>query len=254
VERGYIKLWRKTIDSSVFADPILLKLWLLCLMSANHKENFVQVDGISEPVRIGPGQFLSGRYAIHRAFYPRAKKGNKSALTLWRKLQTLEKMQNLNISSHAKYSIITICNWSEYQQSEQQVNNRRTTGEQQVNTNKNDKNEEKYIITSKKKKLNGKRYEAFMQFWEAFGYKKGRSAAADSWLQIETLTDQIVNRIVTAAKREALNRPQLIAEGGKPKWAQGWLTDRRWEDEEYKPPEQEMIELNIPHRQTGATA
>ena len=47
----------------------------------------------------------------------------------------------LNIKTHSKFSIITICNWDEYQQDEQQVNNRRTTDEQQVNTDKNVKND-----------------------------------------------------------------------------------------------------------------
>ena len=52
----------------------------------------------------------------------------------------------LNIKTYSKFSIVTVSNWTEYQQDEQQVNNRRTTDEQQVNTDKNvknDKNEKK---------------------------------------------------------------------------------------------------------------
>ena len=142
---GYIKLWRKTIESEVFADPILFKLWCLCLMKANHKTNYVPIEGISRPIKVEPGQFITGRYSLHKEFYYRPSGGRHakkevSPQTLQRKLRLLENMQNLNINSYSKYSMITICNWSEYQSSEQQLNNSRTTAEQQLNTNKNDKN------------------------------------------------------------------------------------------------------------------
>jgi len=94
---------------------------------------------------------------------------------------------------------------------------------------------EEYILTAKKKKLSGKRYEAFMLFWNAFDYKKDRAQAADSWLAIPELTDSLVAQIVKAAEREANERPGMIDAGKTPKMAQGWLTARRWEDEEYHP-------------------
>jgi arsenate reductase-like glutaredoxin family protein len=87
------------------------------------------------------------------------------------------------------------------------------------------------IITKKKRKLTGKRLETFLKFWEAFSYKSGRAEAADAWLDIEKLTMAEVEKIVTAAKSEALRRPTLISDGKTPKMAQGWLTARRWEDE-----------------------
>lgn len=87
------------------------------------------------------------------------------------------------------------------------------------------------FISSKGKKLTGKRLETFNQFWDAFDYKKSKAAAADSWMNIGTLTDAIVHDIIKAAKAEASNRKDLIAKGITPKMAQGWLTERRWEDE-----------------------
>ena len=140
---GFVKLWRKSIESSVFADPILWKLWCLCLMKANFKRRYVAIEGIASPVEILPGQFITGRFALHKEMYPRKKKNQKSPSTIWNKLQTLQNMQNLNIRSHAKFSIITISNWGAYQQNEQPANNRLTTGEQPANTDKNDKNEKK---------------------------------------------------------------------------------------------------------------
>jgi hypothetical protein len=147
MDQGYVKLWRKSLDSQVFQNDELWKLWCLCLMKANHKENFVGIDGIIEPIKVSPGQFITGRFSLHKDYYGTSKK-NKSPLTVWRWLLKLEKMENLNIKTNNKYSIVSIINWPTYQskantfeqQNEQQMNNRRTTDEQQMNTNKNDKN------------------------------------------------------------------------------------------------------------------
>ena len=155
MERGFVKLWRRSIDSAAFADPVLWKLWCLCLMKANHKTNYVPIEGIAEPVKVTPGQFITGRFALHKEMYPRKKKNQKSPSTIWNKLQILQNMRNLNIRSHAKYSIITISNWEQYQQNEQQANNRLTTGEQPANTNKNDKNEKNIKDTSPGSSKNG---------------------------------------------------------------------------------------------------
>ena len=119
VERGYIKLWRKTLESEVFADPILFKLWSYCLLKANHKTQFVSIDGIARPIKLDPGEFVTGRFLLHKEFYPSNKKSNKSALTLWRKLEILNNMGNLNIKTMSKCSVISITNWKDYQQTEQ---------------------------------------------------------------------------------------------------------------------------------------
>lgn len=86
-------------------------------------------------------------------------------------------------------------------------------------------------LVGKKKKLTGKRKMSFLRFWEAFGDKRGKVGAIDAWAAIPELTDTLVERIVSAARRYATQRPELEAKGATPKMAQGWLTDRRWEDE-----------------------
>jgi len=98
-----------------------------------------------------------------------------------------------------------------------------------------------YLITKKKRKLNGQRYQSFVLFWDAFGYKKGKAEAADAWLDIPQLTNSLVDKIILAAKTEAQNRPGLISENKTPKMAQGWLSGRRWEDEPYAPPEPQKV-------------
>lgn len=141
MKKGYISLWRKSIDSMAFANPELWKLWCLCLMKANHKKGWVAIEEQSEPIKIEAGQFITGRYTLHKDYYKRKKKNNKSPYTVWRWLQILEKYENLSIKSYNKYSIITIRNWNMYNNNVQQVSNRCATGEQQVSTNNNDNND-----------------------------------------------------------------------------------------------------------------
>jgi hypothetical protein len=87
-----------------------------------------------------------------------------------------------------------------------------------------------FLLTRRKRKLTGWKLKAFEEFWETFAHKKGRAEAADAWLDIPELAPELAKRIIDAAGREARARPALISKGQTPKWAQGWLSARRWED------------------------
>lgn len=76
----------------------------------------------------------------------------------------------------------------------------------------------------------------FERFWEAFSYKKGKEPAWRSWKKITHYKPELVEQIIEAAHREARARPFLIAEKRTPKMAQGWLTDKRWLDEDVETP------------------
>lgn len=84
----------------------------------------------------------------------------------------------------------------------------------------------------KRKKLEGKRKASFEKFWEVFAYKKGRAEAIDAWAAIPQLTDALMEQILSAARKEAERRPEVVSAGRTPIYAQGWITGRRWEDEE----------------------
>ena len=91
-----------------------------------------------------------------------------------------------------------------------------------------------FYLTSKGRKLSGWKLEAFLKFWDAFGYKKGKPDAAESWLSIPEINESLVCGIIKAAQAEARMRPSLLKNKSTPKMAQGWLTKRRWEDEYYE--------------------
>ena len=88
----------------------------------------------------------------------------------------------------------------------------------------------KSYLSKNGRKLQGRTLETFNEFWNVFDWKKDKSSAADSWLDIKH-RDKIFDQIIAGAKREASCRPELKKTNSTPKWAQGWLTARRWEDE-----------------------
>ena len=144
---GWVKLWRRTMNSAVWTKPELLKLWCLCLLKANHEAKWVSIDGLGEPVQALPGQFITGRFQLHKDYYGKHKRKAKSPVSVWRWLLTLRDMENLSLEMNNRFTMVTICNWERYQCSknkneqtnDQQTINRRSSDDHQTITNKNDK-------------------------------------------------------------------------------------------------------------------
>lgn len=143
MHRGFFALWRKYIDSEVFLHEGLWKLWTLCMSKANWEANSVKLEGVTQPVKLQPGQFITGRYELHGEYHQwrrGSKKRSPSSRTAWRWLKTLEKMGFLTIKSTNKFSIITMANWPIEQTEKQKVSsnltNRRPTDDHRESLNK----------------------------------------------------------------------------------------------------------------------
>jgi len=122
--QGWISIHRKIMENPVWQDPKLLKLWMLCLLEASHKEH-EQLVG-RQVVKLLPGQFVTGRFALARVYNEGAKKSDVvPESTLWRWLKWFEEINLVNIKSTTKFSVVTINNWDKYQQNEQQMNNKK---------------------------------------------------------------------------------------------------------------------------------
>lgn len=95
----------------------------------------------------------------------------------------------------------------------------------------------------------------FDEFWEVFGYKHGKTRAMKAWLAIcgdvgpDADLETLAGEILRAAEIEARRRPTLVATGRTPIYPQGWLSQRRWEDEgllswgQWTPEEQAFVEV-----------
>lgn len=228
--------------------------WVDLLMLAQTKPGWVMVRGISIDLdrgHVGYSELtLSERWKWSRG-------------KVRRFISELKKREMVDVKQDNKTTIISVLNFDTYQDRTtaygtaydtasdtpdgQQTDNRRTLTRKKeskkerilkeniphgdaVTVQVQPDSQPEFYLTKKKRKLTGKRLEAFNRFWTAFAYPKGKADAADAWLDIPKLTDQLVDEIVSSAEAEAANRSSVIANGQSPKWAQGWITGRRWED------------------------
>ena len=135
---GYLKLYRQIIDSEIFASPNGLKIWIWCLCKASYKEKYmtIQIGRGESSVKLDVGSFLFGRFKAEQEL-------DLSGSMIYRWMKRFEDLGMINIVSNSHYSIITICNWETYQESnsesEQPLDSRWTAVGQPLNTNKKDK-------------------------------------------------------------------------------------------------------------------
>ena len=143
--RGYVKLYRSIKDNPIMFSPEHLTVWIYLLISANHKNTSIVIN--NQKILIPCGSLLTSRARIGKDTHIHESK-------VERILKYLKIEQQIEQQSFNKYRIISITNWSVYQdseqQSEQQMNSKRTADEQQMNTYKNDKND-KHNKNDKKK-------------------------------------------------------------------------------------------------------
>lgn len=167
-DEGWIKLYRKSIDSQVFQNEALWKLWTWCLLKANHKDAWVPVKsgkGTTE-VFVKRGQFIFGRNTA-------AKELKMNPFSVYKRMLKLENMENCYVERNTHYSIVSILNCDLYQLHQIEEGTPKGTGKEQArNTNKNDKNE---------KKVNGSpkgdpRIQEFLSYWkETFTQETGHA-------------------------------------------------------------------------------
>jgi hypothetical protein len=267
---GWIVVYRSLADHSIWTAEQFTRgqAWIDLLILANHKPGFVRKQGIRVDLDrgdVGYGELeLAARWKWSRGKVRRFLNELKIDHMITRKIVQADGEKHDKLNSHKQDKrrfIISILNYDKYQSKKKNDDTSDDTGEgsgdehkvvqatdkrqyKRRYKNNNDNNENNYYIphgdadavvetylTKKKRVLSGKRLEAFNRFWAAFSFYKGKAEAADAWLDIPSLTDSLVETIIAAAMREARGRAQVIAKNGTPKWAQGWLTARRWEDE-----------------------
>lgn len=140
MNEGYVKLYRKLMSNAVWQDPLKLRLWLLCLMKASYKEREIMID--NQLVNLESGQFVTGRDSLENEFNRDVvqKKYQVSGRTLWRWMKFFESKSYISIKSTNKFSIITINNWSLYNQIDRQLSSNRPDANQLLSTNKKEEN------------------------------------------------------------------------------------------------------------------
>lgn len=213
--KGWIAFHRKTLESIVWTDPVLFRLWMLCLSKASHKANpkFI-FNGLLVPIEVG--QFITGRQAIAEEYNKGLKTDSRiSESKAWRLLKKLEKLEMLNIKSTTKYSVISITNWNMYQdfeqQSEQRLNNKPTTSEQQTDTNNNVNNINNGLGTNRD--INNKYQNARDMYRRAYPEKPINEFIAQSiaaWINDFNGHEEIVSYAIEQAGQNAASTPKYF--------------------------------------------
>ena len=109
MNRGYVHLWRKSLDAGWIKNHKLWAFWTWALMKASYQEYDI-IIGLQN-VHLTPGQFIFGRKKC-------AEETGLSEREIRTIIAFLKKSENLTIKTTNKFSIITIVNWHTYQSME----------------------------------------------------------------------------------------------------------------------------------------
>ena len=135
---NWIKLYRGLLNSAVFGNERLLKVWIWCLLKARWQST-EQLVG-RQFVSLQPGQFVFGRRkAAIELDMP------ESSVRDYMKL--LESMGNITIRSTNKYSVVTVCQWDIYQSQDGNSDSKLPTDGQHLDTIKKDKKGKEKIFS-----------------------------------------------------------------------------------------------------------
>ena len=194
---GYIKVWRKFMQTSFYQDSYAVHLAIHLLLKANHKD--MKITFNKKELEIKRGQCIVGRNKLHL-------ETGISASTARNKLELLANVHFLDIKPNNKFSLVSICNYNGYQnvignfgqQNGQQKDNQRTTKGQPKDTYNNDKNVKndkkitippdiKDVLSYCQERKNNVDAEAWYNHYEAKGWLIGKTkmvnwkAAVKTW-------------------------------------------------------------------------
>jgi len=144
--RGYIKIWRKTLESDMYKSLTSTQrdIFIALLLLANHKPKTWEWKG--ETYACQQGQFITSLESIKKLCSKKVTVRNTRTA-----LNKFTRWQFLTNESTKTGRLITILNWDTYQGTENKTDKEtdkaptkhRQTGDKQVTTNKNDKNVKK---------------------------------------------------------------------------------------------------------------
>ena len=109
MERGYVKLWRKTLDCGLLQHPTAWQVFGYLLLQANSRPRRRIIAGVMTEAL--PGEVVTGRERL-------AEELGLSVQQIRTALNLLKKLEIVTIRSTNKYSVISLVNWDRYQQQE----------------------------------------------------------------------------------------------------------------------------------------
>lgn len=118
MERGYVKLWRKALDSGLLQNGPAWQLFGYLLLKASHKSRKSIFGGVVCDLQAG------------EAVFGRTKAANDLCLSeqqIRTALNLLKKMEILTTRATNKFTVISFVNWDKYQDEQPAINQQNNT-------------------------------------------------------------------------------------------------------------------------------
>lgn len=108
--KGYVLLYRSLLDSPIFDDAGQFRLFVYLLLRAAHKRREVRmrIGRGSKTVVVEAGQLVFGCRSA-------AEKLRDTKTSVSRRINALKAGHHITVEPGRHYSIVSICNWSSYQ-------------------------------------------------------------------------------------------------------------------------------------------
>lgn len=219
MEQGWVKLSRKLIEWEWYDDNNVVKLFIHCLLKANHKDK--KWRGIDIP----KGSFLTSRDKL-------SLETNLSVQQVRSCLNKLKSTSEITIKTTNLNTLISIVKWNNYQSDNQQLNqqitNDQPTDNQRITTTKNDKKE--------KNEKNVKNIPPYEEFENHALSKKSNLCKEsiklkyDSWVENDWKDGN--NKKISNWKSKLTNTVQYLKENEKDKSnneTQGFKYVKKWD-------------------------
>ena len=225
---GFISIHRTLQDKSWYSDPEYLSLWVHLLLSANHRDKFV--DGIE----VKRGQFKTGRNQLSEKTGINASKIERILTYFEKSEQQIEQLKN------NRYRIITIKNYDAFQNvnskvniHEQPANSKRTAKNTNNNTNNGNSSNNKKTVYS----------DDFNNVWLLYPISGRKEKKKCYGFYIQTVkTDQEKEKIKKALKNYSESRN--VKDGyiqGASRWFKHW---EDWIEHQEELPAQKQLSFN----------
>ena len=137
MSKGWIKTYRSLLEWEWYQNTNVLRVFLHCLLKANHKDR--QWQGIV----VKRGSFITSYQNLANEL-----SGRQSRFSVQQVRTALTKLKltgEITIKTTSKYTLVEVNNWDRYQEDERENNtaitNKQQSNNNQVTTNKNDNNE-----------------------------------------------------------------------------------------------------------------
>ena len=201
MNNGFITLHRKILDWEWYDDLNVTRLFIHCLLRANHKDNNWR------GIYIKRGSFLTSISTL-------SKETRLSTSQIRTAIKKLKSTSEIASQSQAQYSVITMLRYDHYQMNDKvidkPVTNQSQTSDKPVTTNNNENNENKKENTF-----------SFKNEFLSLGVNK--EVLAD-WLAVRkkkksSNTKTAFNGLLTQIEKSGLSVPDAIQISAEKSWA-----------------------------------